>query len=160
MGNPTEDPRGQYEGDPCPNCGYPRKLHEICLQCHAQMLHRKSAIHDRSTSEMIIPSWKPTGHICITSPRGAGHCGHCDTGYICPVCRHNGMQTKDVDHKKPAHFILRCPGCKHEESIHWIEYDLVCPRCGRGDAFGTYTRSLEPIIQCPACGVSPCGEAA
>jgi hypothetical protein len=151
-----EDPRGKYEGDPCPNCGYPRDLGKLCPQCHAQMFRGRSARLDSSTREMpVIP--RPTGHVCFTSDRGPGHCGDCDTAFICPACKHNGMQARRC---QPPNFILRCPGCGHEKSIHWIEYDLRCPRCGREDAFGTHTRSFERIIQCPNCGVSPRGEAA
>jgi hypothetical protein len=112
---------------------------------------------DRPTREMVVPSWKSTGHVCVASDRGPGHCGHCDTDFTCQGCQHKGMKTKGC---QPPHFILRCPVCDWEKWIHWIEYDLACPRCGCKNAFGTYTKSFERIIHCPDCGVVPRGEAA
>lgn len=106
-----------------------------------------------STREMpVLPDCRRGhDHVCISSPRGTGHCGHCDTDFICPSCKHNGMKTKNSE---PPNFILQCPRCKHEERIHWIEFDIQCPRCGCKNASGTYSRLLEPIIQCPNCGPS------
>lgn len=157
----AEDPRGKYEGDPCPNCGHPRGLGKLCFQCHAQVVRGVSHGSDCPTREMpVIPRSRRGGrHVCIVSSRGPNLCGHCDTPFTCPNprCGHKGMQTKDC---KPPYFILRCPDCGQEAKIHWIEYDLVCPRCGHEGAFGTYSRLLEPIIQCPDCGVSPRDEAA
>lgn len=150
-----EDPRGKHEGDPCPNCGHPRRRGGLCPRCHTRVVRRApSADSDRPTSEMpVIPQFKlQRRHVCGIPPSGRGHCVHCDTGYTCPGCGHRGMQTKEC---KPPYFILRCPVCGREMKIHWIKYDLTCPRCGKEGAFGTYSKLLEPIIQCPDCGPSP-----
>ncbi len=116
---------------------------------------------DRPTSEMpVLPSWQPNGHACVQSAEKDGRCGHCDTGYICPHCGHHGMQTVKDDPRVPAHFVLRCPVCNTKRYIHWIEYDVKCPRCGREDAVGTHTKTFERIIRCKDCGEIPRGEAA
>lgn len=145
---------GVYDRDPCPNCGYPRKQGELCPRCRTSIVRIGVGMSNDVSSTrarlLISPQCHP--HTCGIPASGKGHCVHCDTGYICPTCRHNGMQTKDRDPKKPAHFILRCPKCGCEKSIHWIEYDIKCPRCGNPHAFGTHTKLLEPIIKCPDCG--------
>lgn len=117
---------------------------------------------NRSTSEMpVIPACRPVRaswhKSCISSPHGPDHYGHCDTTFICPECGHHGMRTKDT---QPPFFVLCCPNCGSEKWIHWIEYDLGCPRCGNEHAFGTYTKLFERIIQCPVCGPVSRGEAA
>jgi hypothetical protein len=162
-----EDPRGKYDGDPCPNCGGPRRVGKPCPRCTAgpftaavaRSLRQQLADLDRPTSEMpVIPRFRLSGqHVCSIPQSGHGHCVHCDTGFVCQRCQHKGMRTTNC---KPPHFILRCPVCDWEKWIHWIEYDLACPRCGNEHAFGTYTKSFERIIECPDCGVVPRGEAA
>lgn len=153
-----EDPRGKYDGDPCPNCGHPRKRGGLCFQCHAALVRLPKSDPNRPTSEMpILPICRSNSHSCVVSGDGTDRCGHCDTAYICQRCQHKGMRTKSM---KPPYFVLVCPVCNWEKHIHWIEYDLKCPKCGRDDAFGTYTRTFERIIKCPGCGDIPRGEAA
>lgn len=154
-----ENKLGVYDGDPCPNCGQPRKRGELCPRCRTSIVRVGVGTPDivplTRARLQISPQRHP--HVCGIPTNGHGHCVHCDADYICQRCGHSGMQTKDM---KPPYFILRCPVCKWENPIHWIEYDLPCPRCGNPHTFGTYTKSFERIIQCPDCGVMPRGEAA
>lgn len=117
-----------------------------------------SSFDQADTREMpVLPSPQPrrlirNKHTCISSGRRDGYCGHCDARFVCPDCGHRGMRTIDC---KKGNFILRCPVCDCQRSIHWMEYNLTCPRCGRTDALGTHTEALEPIIRCLDCGEIP-----
>ena len=160
-----EEKLGRYDGDLCPNCGHPRRQGELCSRCHVHVarIGIGAAAESRLTRARLQISLQRHPHVCCIPADGKGHCIHCDTGYFCPGCGHDGMQTIGPDQKEtklPGHFLLRCPKCGSKKWIHWIEYDLTCPRCGNKYAFGTYTKSLERIIQCPDCGVMPRGEAA
>ncbi len=154
-----EDSWGKYDGDPCPNCGHPRKQGGLCSQCHACVVRVGigAAAESRLTRARLQISPQHHPHVCAIPADGKGHCVHCDTGFFCQRCGHNGMQTREM---KPPYFVLRCLICDWEKHVHWIKYDLACPRCGNKHAFGTYTKSFERIIQCPDCGVVPRGEAA
>lgn len=154
-----EDKLGGYDGDPCPNCRHPRKQGEFCPRCRTSVVRVGVGTLDivPLTRARLQISLQRHPHVCSIPADGKGHCVHCDTGFFCQRCGHNGMQTKDM---KPPHFVLRCPICSWEKFIHWIEYDLFCPRCGNKHAFGAYTKLLERIIQCPDCGVVSGGEAA